>query len=127
VVTVVVVITVFVAVCVVVVCCVVVVAFVVVCVVVVAFVVVCVVVGVVVVSVVVVVVLADVASASVLPLTASICVTTGGVTTENRPHFSKKARLSALRLSSSCTSSVMIAPEVNQTSTPRRANQAQVS
>jgi len=57
----------------------------------------------VVVVVAVVVVLADVASAAVLPLTASINVTTGGVTTENRPHCSRKARLSALCLSSSRT------------------------
>jgi hypothetical protein len=55
-------------------------------------------------------VFADVASASVPPLTASISVTTGGVTTENRPHFSKNARLSALCLASSFTLSVMIAP-----------------
>jgi hypothetical protein len=61
-----------------------------------------------------VVVFADVASASVPPLTASIKLTTGGVTTENRPHFSKKARLSALCLASSFTLSVMIAPTVRQ-------------
>jgi hypothetical protein len=75
-----------------------------------------VVVGVVVVSVVVVsvVVFADVASALVLPLTASNSVTTGGVTTENRPHFSKKARLSARSLSSSRTSSIMIAPNLGK-------------
>jgi hypothetical protein len=64
-----------------------------------------VVVGVVVVGVVVVgvVVLPDVASASVLLLTASINVTTGGVTMENRPHCSRKARLSALCLSPTTT------------------------
>jgi hypothetical protein len=68
--------------------------------------------AVVVVSVVVVsvVVFADVASASVPLLTASISVTTGGVTTENRPHFSKNARLSSLFRSSCSTSSVMVAP-----------------
>ena len=43
-------------------------------------------------------------------LTASISVTLGGVTTENRPHFSKKARLSARSLLSSRTSSVMKTP-----------------
>jgi hypothetical protein len=72
-----------------------------------------VVVGVVVVDVVVVSVVsvfADVASASVPLLTASISVTTGGVTTENRPHFSKNLRLSILFRSSSRTSSVIVAP-----------------
>jgi hypothetical protein len=66
---------------------------------------------VVVVVVVAAVVFADVASAAVLPLTASISVTTGGVTTENRPHCSRKARLSALSRWSFRPSSVMIAPK----------------
>ena len=80
--------------------------------VVVVFSIVVVVVGVVVVNAVVVsvVVFADVASASVPPPTVSISVITGGVTTENRPHFSKKARRSALCLASSGVWSVMIAP-----------------
>jgi hypothetical protein len=76
----------------------------------------------------VVVVFADVASAAVLPLTASINVTTGGVTTENRPHCSRKARLSALCLSSSRTLSVMIAPSPKtNASIPRSADQAEHS
>ena len=50
-------------------------------------------------------------------LTASISVTLGGVTTENRPHFSKKARLSARSLLSSRTSSVMKTPPTQPRST----------
>ena len=80
---------------------------VVVAVVVVGVVVVVVVVGVVVVVVVVVVIRGEVTSCALaLSLTASIKVMTGGVTTPNRPHCSKNARLSALRVSSSRASSV---------------------
>jgi hypothetical protein len=53
-------------------------------------------------------------------LTASISVTLGGVTTENRPHFSKKARLSARSLLSSRTSSVMKTPPTQRSTTLAR-------
>jgi hypothetical protein len=54
----------------------------------------------------------DVASCAVadLSLTASINVTTGGVTAAKRPHRSRKARLSAFALSPSRPSSVIPPP-----------------
>ena len=54
----------------------------------------------------------DVASCAVadLSLTASINVTTGGVTAAKRPHLSRKARLSAFALSPSRPSSVIPPP-----------------
>jgi hypothetical protein len=55
--------------------------------------------------------LADVA-ASALSLTVSISVTTGGVTTANRPHFCKNARLLASGLSSSPVSLIMALPSL---------------
>jgi len=60
---------------------------------------------------VVVVVFAEVTSAaSALSLTASIIVTTGAVTTPNRPHCSKNARLSARWRSPSRLSAAMRNP-----------------